>query len=118
MCTLLSGLVILIPPFGTFKVGDAVVSLKTLGGVSATLLGTVLLLCAFAFWIRPAARVPAGIVTMVAALIAIITVNLGGFVIGTLLGVLGGALGLSWVLIDETAQSRPAADEQNRGGDG
>lgn len=33
---------------------------------------------------------------MVVSLLAIVAANLGGFLIGTLLGVVGAALGLSW----------------------
>ncbi|MEV4729771.1 DUF6114 domain-containing protein [Saccharopolyspora sp. NPDC049426] len=94
--TELAGIAIMTPPYGTLRFGDAVVALKTLGGVSATVLGVVLVMCGLAHWLRPATRIPVSVLVMVVSLLALVAANLGGFLIGTLLGVAGGALGLSW----------------------
>lgn len=102
MFTLLAGLIVLFPPFASLKFGDVVVSLNTLGGVSALVIGVVLLTCAASFWTRPQFRKPAGIVTLLLSLVAIVTANLGSMLIGTLLGIIGAALGFAW-----TPQQRP-----------
>ncbi|MFD9741117.1 DUF6114 domain-containing protein [Umezawaea sp. NPDC059074] len=92
----LSGLIILAPPYANLKLGDLVISIKTLGGVSALLIGVLLLICAGALWVRPAFRFPAGVIAVLLSLIALVTTNLGGFLLGTILGLLGGALAVSW----------------------
>lgn len=93
---LASAVVFLAVPFATLRVGDLVVSLSTPGGSAAVLVAAVLACCAGTLWARPAARVPCGIVAMVAALVGVATSNLGGLVIGSVLGVLGAAAALAW----------------------
>jgi hypothetical protein len=94
--TLASGLIVLFPPYASLKLGDMVISMNTMGGISSLVIGIVLVSCAISFWVRPQFRIPAGIVTLVLALVAIVTANLGSFLIGTLLGMIGAALGLAW----------------------
>lgn len=96
VCTTLSGLVILFPPYASLKFGDVVVSLNTLTGMSALVIGVVLLSSAVSFWIRPQFRFPAGIVTLLVSVAAIVTANLGSLLIGTVLGIVGAALGIAW----------------------
>ncbi|WNV90084.1 DUF6114 domain-containing protein [Umezawaea sp. Da 62-37] len=92
----LSGLVILAPPYANLRLGDLVISIKTFGGVSALLIGVLLEIAAGALWFRPGFRFPAGVVAVLLSLIALVTTNLGGFLVGTILGLLGGALAVSW----------------------
>ncbi|MFG1638522.1 DUF6114 domain-containing protein [Pseudonocardia alni] len=93
---LTSALVFVAVPFATLRVGDLVVSLATPGGSAAVLVAAVLACCGGALWAGPSTRVPCGIVAMVAALVGVATTNLGGLVIGSVLGVLGGAAALAW----------------------
>ena len=94
--TLLSGLIVLFPPYASLRFGDAVISMNTMGGISSLVIGIVLVACAVSFWAQPHLRVPAGVVTLILALVAIVTSNLGSFLVGTLLGVIGAALALAW----------------------
>lgn len=88
--------VILTVPFATIRIGELVVSLSTPGGSAAVLVGAVLACCAATLWSRPEFRVPVGVVTMIAALVAVATTNLGGLIIGSVLGVVGAAAALAW----------------------
>ena len=96
VCTLAAGLAVLFPPFASLRLGDAVITLNTLGGISATVIGAVLLICGTCFWTRPQFRTAAGIVTLVLALAAIPAANLGSLMIATVLGLFGSALGIAW----------------------
>ncbi|MGM1059039.1 DUF6114 domain-containing protein [Saccharothrix sp. Mg75] len=102
----LSGLVIVIPPYATLRVGDVLVSVTTVGGVSALLIGTLLGICGASLWLRPRFRFAAGVTAMLLSLVALAATNLGGFLIGTLLGVVGAALALAWT--DEPRPPRRA----------
>lgn len=93
---LLAGVLVLFPPFASLKLGDAVITLNTLSGVSAMVIGVVLVMCGVSFWTRPQFRLPAGVVALLVSLVAIVTANLGSFLIGTLCGVIGAALGIAW----------------------
>jgi hypothetical protein len=99
-------LLILFPPFAGLKFGDLMISIQTLGGVSALLIGTLLGICAAALWLQPRFRLAAGIVTVLLSLVAIVVTNLGGFIIGTISSLLGGALAVAWT--DEPKQPKEA----------
>ena len=91
-----SGLLVLFPPFASLKFGDVVVTLNTFSGITALIIGVVIVACGLSFWTRPQFKFVAGIVTLLLSVAAIVTANLGTFLIGTLLGVLGSALGIAW----------------------
>lgn len=88
--------IILVPPYANLKLGDMVVSIQTLGGVSALLIGSLLAICAVSLWVAPKFRLAAGIVTVMLSLVALVVTNLGGFLVGTILSLLGGALAVAW----------------------
>jgi hypothetical protein len=88
--------VIGLPPYASFRLGDLVLSIRTIGGLSALLIAVLLLICAVSLWTRPQYRVAAGVTAIVVSLAALVSTNLGGFLIGTVLGLVGGALALAW----------------------
>jgi hypothetical protein len=66
------------------------------GGVLGILIGALLIACAFLLWFQPQHRVFYSIAAVLLAIAALVASNLGGFVVGTFLGVLGGSLGFAW----------------------
>ena len=119
----LAGLMILIPPYASFRVGDMAIAIGTIGGVSSVLIGGLLVTIGVALWLRPEFRVIGGIAGGLLALVSFVTTNLGGLVIGMLAGLVGAALLLSWTdqppaerrLAPETAEVEP--DAQDSGAD-
>ncbi|GAB3671132.1 DUF6114 domain-containing protein [Saccharopolyspora tripterygii] len=107
-CTLVSGLLILFPPYASLKFGDIIVSLNTMTGISAMVIGVLLVCCGLSFWTRQEFRMPAGIVALLLSVAAIVTANLGSFLLGTLFGVVGAALGIAWT--PKARQRKPAAE--------
>ncbi|WP_328372436.1 DUF6114 domain-containing protein [Micromonospora zamorensis] len=65
-------------------------------GLAAYLVPTVLVLCGVLLITNPQQRVFYSLVTLVLGLVSWLTSNLGGFVIGMLLALLGGALAFAW----------------------
>ncbi|OLZ44155.1 hypothetical protein BS329_37660 [Amycolatopsis coloradensis] len=106
MFLLPASVVIGLPPYASFRLGDLVLSIRTIGGASALLIAALLLICAVSLWSRPQYRVAAGVTALLVSLIALVSSNLGGFLVGTVLGLIGGALALSW--------TPPAAGERDR----
>lgn len=88
-----SGLVILAPPFAALRLGDLVISLSTLGGASSLIIGVMLIFIGISVWVRPQFRRPAGIAAGLLALVSLPAANLGGLIVGMLLGA---ALAISW----------------------
>ncbi|PND52998.1 MULTISPECIES: DUF6114 domain-containing protein [Rhodococcus] len=98
-----SGLVLLLPAYTTFRIGEVLVSISTISGVSTLLLGALMLVCAGSALLRPSTRVTAGVSGMILALVALPAANFGGFLVGTLLGVLGASLTMAWQHTNDTA---------------
>ncbi|GAB3544586.1 hypothetical protein J2S53_004497 [Actinopolyspora lacussalsi] len=121
--TLLAALLLLYPPYASLKFGDIEVSLRTTAGISALVIGVVMIACALSFWIRPEWRLSAGIVALLLSLVALVVVNLGSFLIGTTLGVIGSSLAIAWSPrrapgreTRETAADRSGRSERARRG--
>jgi hypothetical protein len=72
-------------------------------GVAGYLLPAIMLLCGLLMWFNPAQRTFYSILSVLLSLGTWITSNLGGFIIGLLLGVIGGSLAFGW---------RPFTDEE------
>ncbi|QKW06341.1 hypothetical protein HUT18_07915 [Streptomyces sp. NA04227] len=79
-------------------------------GVSGLLMGVFLVILGLAMWLAPGYRVFAGIAALVFAVASLILSNLGGFLIGFMLGVLGGAMAVSWLPDDQ----RPPRETRDR----
>ena len=93
---LLSAAALAIPSLTTLHVGDVLVTISTVAGVSTTLLAALMAVCGCSVLARASARLPAGIAALVLALVALPASNFGGFLIGTALGIVGSALTLAW----------------------
>lgn len=103
-------LIILFPPFLGLKLGNMIISIKTIGGVSSLLIGTLLIICAVSLWTAPNFRLAAGIVTVILSLVALVVTNLGGFLVGTILSLLGGALAVAWTDVPKKPKDKHGAD--------
>ncbi|MCE4945959.1 MULTISPECIES: DUF6114 domain-containing protein [Streptomyces] len=78
-----------------------------IAGVPSVLMGLVMVLMGLSAWFAPHYRGLAGVLTVLGAMAALVMSNLGGFLIGTVLGILGGALIFAWQPVD--AGPPPAA---------
>ncbi|MFV2197674.1 DUF6114 domain-containing protein [Nocardiopsis sp. LOL_012] len=67
-----------------------------IAGVSGTLIGALLTAVGVLSWLQTAQHTFFGIVGLMLALVSFVTSNFGGFVIGMLLGIIGGALVFAW----------------------
>lgn len=106
-----SGLFLLLPALTTLHVGDLLITITSIAGVSTVLLGALMLLCSAAVLLRPQTRVPAGVSAVILALVALPAANFGGFLAGTVLGIVGAAFALSWQQIENPAASARTSTE-------
>ncbi len=65
-------------------------------GVAGYLLPAVMVLCGLLLWFTPQQRVFYSVLAVLLSLGTWITSNLGGFVVGLALGVVGGSLAFGW----------------------
>ncbi|MEU8777196.1 DUF6114 domain-containing protein [Streptomyces sp. NPDC048606] len=65
-------------------------------GIPSVLMGIVMIALGLTAWFSPAQRTLAGVLTTLIATAALVLSNLGGFLVGTLIGILGGGLMFAW----------------------
>jgi len=90
--TILGGLLMALGPTTAVKV-ILVAGTSVLFGI---LVGVVVVAMGLFLWFTPHLRQVAGILAVLFSLVSLITSDYGGFVIGLILGTIGGAMGFSW----------------------
>lgn len=103
LLTVLAGAEICAIPLAPLKV----MLHQGIAGVPSVLLGIVMIMLGISAWVTPQYRSMAGLVTTLLAAAALVMSNLGGFLIGTLLGVVGGAMMFAWRPV---ARANPAPE--------
>ena len=63
----------------------------------AVAVGVMISICGLFLWIEPTLRRLISALIIVLALVSLVTSDLGGFLIGMLLALVGGSMGLAWV---------------------
>jgi hypothetical protein len=70
--------------------------MATTAGAGSAVIGLLLIALGISCWFQPMIRVFAGIASIVLSIISLPVSNFGGFGMGLILGILGGALACSW----------------------
>ncbi|MFJ8014203.1 DUF6114 domain-containing protein [Streptomyces sp. NPDC096339] len=111
--TLVSGFPIAYFPYADLRLGNITLAMATTGGAGALIIGVLLITLGLALWFQQAIRVFAGVASILLALVSIPVSNLGGFGLGFIPAMIGGALALSWApgqpADEEPADQLPAA---------
>lgn len=114
--TLLGGIPIAYFPYASLQLGQMTLSMATTGGAGSLIIGVLLVTLGLTMWFQHVARVFAGVATILLALVSLPISNLGGFLVGFLLALVGGALALSWVPVKTpapvTQEPEPANDPE------
>jgi hypothetical protein len=94
----LSGLELLAIPLSGILIHGAVklVIYIGIGGVFGVLIGILLIVAGIVMWINPGHRVFYGIAGIALGIVSFPASNLGGFFLGMLLAIIGGAIGFAW----------------------
>ena len=66
------------------------------GGIGGYICAILLIAMGLTVWIQPALRRAAGVVAVIVSLISFPVTNLGGFIIGMILGIVGGCMVFGW----------------------
>jgi hypothetical protein len=78
-----------------------------LPGISSLFIAIFLVIFGITVWFFPTYRVFSGIASILLALLSLVATNLGGFFIGFLLGMMGGAFAVAWTPRDDyTVETR------------
>ncbi|MET8042083.1 DUF6114 domain-containing protein [Micromonospora sp. NPDC005215] len=82
-------------------------------GLLSLLIPVILVTCGLLLWFTPAQRLFYSIVAAVTAVYSLIGLNLGGFFVGLLLGIVGSALAFAWTPTTPQAGVEPAGGERS-----
>ena len=105
--TLLGGLEIATIPLTAYRI-----VLVTPSVALAAVVGAVIAILGLMMWMTPSHNKLYGLVAILLAVVSFVTSNVGGFLLGGLLAIIGGALGFAWVVISPSgpAPEATAAD--------
>ncbi|RFU84295.1 hypothetical protein DY218_23320 [Streptomyces triticagri] len=120
LLTMLGGVPIAWLPYANLKLGNLTLAMATTAGAGSLIIGVLLITLGLTMWFHHLVRVFAGVAAILLALISIPVSNLGGFLIGFLLSMTGGALSISWVPAKngpEAAAGKSEASEERAGED-
>jgi hypothetical protein len=96
LLTLLAGLPIAYFPYANLTLGQLTVRMATTAGSGSLIIGVLLFVLGLTMWFQSAVRVFAGVAAILLALVSLVISNFGGFLVGFLLALIGGALAVSW----------------------
>jgi hypothetical protein len=94
---LLGGLPIAYFPYAHLQIGHLTLAMATTAGAGSLIIGVLLVVLGISLWFQKHVRTFAGIAAILLALVSIPVSNLGGFLIGFLLALVGGAMAVAWV---------------------
>jgi hypothetical protein len=93
---LLGGFPIAYFPYANLQIGHLTLAMATTAGAGSLIIGVLLVVLGISLWFQKHVRTFAGVAAILLALVSIPVSNLGGFLIGFLLAMLGGAMAVSW----------------------
>ncbi|MEV0007818.1 DUF6114 domain-containing protein [Streptomyces sp. NPDC051840] len=107
--TILGGLPIAYFPYANMHLGNMTIAMSTTAGAGSLIIGVLLITLGLTMWFHHIVRVFAGVAAILLALISIPVANIGGFIIGFLFSLLGGALSIAWAPAEAKAAGTPGA---------
>ncbi|MER5615719.1 DUF6114 domain-containing protein [Streptomyces sp. NPDC002215] len=106
--TIVGGLPIAYFPYANMHLGNVTLAMSTTAGAGSLIIGILLITLGLTMWFHHIVRVFAGVAAILLALISIPVANIGGFLVGFLFALLGGALSISWAPGEPTPDAGPA----------
>lgn len=94
-------------PYAELKLGHLTLTMATTAGAGSLIIGVLLATLGLTMWFQSIVRVFAGVATILLGLVSIPVSNIGGFMMGATLALIGGGLSISW------APGRPVDDEEH-----
>jgi hypothetical protein len=93
---MLGGFPIMYFPYAHLQVGHLTLAMATTAGAGSLIIGVLLVVLGFSLWFQKHIRVFAGVAAILLGLVSIPVSNFGGFVVGFLLALIGGAMAVAW----------------------
>lgn len=111
----LGGFPIMYFPYANLRIGHLTLAMATTAGAGSLIIGVLLVVLGVSLWVQEHVRVFAGVAAILLGLVSIPVSNFGGFIIGFLLSLVGGAMAVAWTP-GVPPEQEPQADPRDRGG--
>ncbi|AEY91764.1 MULTISPECIES: DUF6114 domain-containing protein [Streptomyces] len=113
---MLGGFPIMYFPYAHLQLGHLTLAMATTAGAGSLIIGVLLIVLGFSLWFQKHVRTFAGVAAILLALVSIPVSNFGGFVIGFLLALVGGALAVAWAPGTPPQEQPPTEATPDAGG--
>ncbi|MBQ1092474.1 DUF6114 domain-containing protein [Streptomyces sp. B93] len=109
---MLGGLPIMYFPYANLQLGQLTLAMATTAGAGSLIIGVLLVVLGLSLWLQRHVRVFAGVAAILLALVSIPVSNFGGFVVGFLFALIGGAMAVAWAegVPEQPRAVQPSAD--------
>lgn len=101
LLAMIAGLPILYFPYAHLTFGGLTVAMSTTAGAGSLIIGLLMMVLGVSAWFQPLVRVFCGVGVTLLSLISIPVSNLGGFLMGLVLGLIAGGLLCAWAPLKE-----------------
>ncbi|MFJ4694900.1 DUF6114 domain-containing protein [Streptomyces sp. NPDC088766] len=106
---LISGFPIAYFPYAHLQIGHLTLAMATTAGAGSLIIGVLLGVLGVSLWFQKHVQVFAGVAAILLGLVSIPVSNLGGFLIGFLFALIGGAMAISWAPGAPPAEQAPGS---------
>ncbi|MFF0226743.1 DUF6114 domain-containing protein [Streptomyces sp. NPDC004629] len=93
---LLAGFPIMYFPYAHLQFGHLTIAMATTAGAGSLIIGVLLVVLGISLWFQQHVRTFAGVAAILLALVSIPVSNFGGFIVGFLFALIGGAMAVAW----------------------
>jgi hypothetical protein len=112
---MIGGVPIMYFPYAHLTLGQLTIRMSTTAGAGSLIIGVLLVVMGISLWFQKHVRTFAGTAAILLGLVSLPVSNFGGFVIGFLLALVGGALAIAWApgVPESTKYGEPEGDGTN-----
>ncbi|MGW3465972.1 DUF6114 domain-containing protein [Streptomyces olivaceoviridis] len=116
LLVMLGGFPIMYFPYAHLQLGHLTLAMATTAGAGSLIIGVLLIVLGISLWFQKHVRTFAGVAAILLALVSIPVSNFGGFVMGFLLAMVGGALAVAWAPGTPPQEQPPTEATPGEGG--
>ncbi|WP_371669083.1 DUF6114 domain-containing protein [Streptomyces sp. NBC_00289] len=109
----IAGFPIMYFPYAHLQVGHLTLAMATTAGAGSLIIGVLLVVLGISLWVQKHIRTFAGVAAILLGLVSLPVSNFGGFIVGFLFALIGGAMAVSWApgLPPEEQVKEPGSEE-------
>ncbi|MER5431124.1 DUF6114 domain-containing protein [Streptomyces sp. NPDC002588] len=113
---LIAGFPIMYFPYAHLQIGHLTIAMSTTAGAGSLIIGVLLVVLGISLWFQKHIRTFAGVAAILLALVSLPVSNFGGFIVGFLFGMIGGAMAIAWAPGTPPEPQAVQEDAQGQGG--